>query len=165
MLVLLLTAATFAYAAHARVEAYQAFVQGAGEGLKTVLRVTPYLAAALLLTGLLRASGLAEWLLLVLGPLLDLAGIPRDLFALLLVRPLSGSAALSELDALIALYGPDSYQVRAACCAVGSSETVLYTIALYLGSIGVKSSRYILPIGLLSGLFGAFLGVILCKIL
>ncbi len=165
MTVLLLAAFAFLYAAHAKTDFYGDFVRGAGEGLRNAARVTPYLAAALLLAEVLRASGLLEIAGQLLAPLFRLLGLPEGLLPLYIVRPLSGAAALSELETVIETYGPDSFEARAACCALGSSETVLYTCALYLGSVHVRSGRGILPIGLLSGAFGAILGVFLCKIL
>ncbi|MDR2515186.1 MAG: spore maturation protein [Christensenellaceae bacterium] len=163
MIVLLLTACAFFYAAFSGKAVYSAFVDGAMEGLKTAAKVVPYVAAALLLIGALRACGALAALGALLAPVTGLLGIPEELLPLLMLRPLSGSAALAELDLLIAEFGPDSYIVRTACAMMGSSETILYTIALYLGSIQVKRSRYILPIGLIAGLFSAIFAAFFCR--
>ncbi|MDR3086239.1 MAG: spore maturation protein [Christensenellaceae bacterium] len=163
MIVLLLTACAFCYAAFSGKPVYSAFVDGAMDGLKTAARAVPYVAAALLLVGALRACGALSAFGALLSPIAGLLGIPEELLPLLMLRPLSGSAALAELDLLISEFGPDSYIARTACAMMGSSETVLYTIALYLGSIQVRRSRYILPIGLITGLFSAVFAAFFCR--
>lgn len=165
MIVVLMVVAVFIYGAHAKKDVYGAFLEGAGEGLQTAVGVAPYLGAALLMIGMLRASGLLSLLEAALAPALGAVGIPRQLLALLFIRPLSGAAALAEIDSIMAAYGADSYTARAACAMMGSSETVLYTIGLYLGSANIEKSRYILPIGLFSSVFGAVVACFLCKIM
>lgn len=165
MIVLLITALVILYGAYAKSDVYGSFIQGAGDGLKTAMRVIPYMAAALLMIGMLRSSGAINYLSYLLRPLMQMLGIPEELLTLMLVRPLSGSAALAELDTLISLYGADHYIVRSACAMMGSSETVIYTIALYLGSVQIKKSRYILPIGLLSGIISGIFAAFFCKFL
>lgn len=165
MVVLLLIGFAFILAAARGTAVYEAFIRGAKEGLRTAATVAPYLAAALFLCAMLRESGFAAWLSDRLESLFGVFCLPKELTQLLIIRPLSGAAALSELEQVLRTYGPDSYLARTACCLLGSSETVLYTIALYLGTIGVKKSRYILPIALISGWIGAISGAFLCKFL
>ena len=138
------------FGAFRRVDVYAEFVEGAQEGLKTALRVTPYLCAALLLIGALRGSGALDLLQKLLEPLLKSAGIPAEMLPFLLLRPVSGSGALSALRELMERTGPDSRASFLAAAMMGSSETVLYVIGVYLGSVRMRSARYCVWAALLS---------------
>ena len=83
----------------------------------------------------------------------------------MLLRPVSGSAALGMLEKTLAAYGPDSPTGRAASAMVGSSETILYTCSVYLGAAGVKKARHALPAALLAWLAGSLAAAYFCKIL
>ena len=90
----------------------------------------------------------------VLAPLLECVGLPGELLPLMLVRPVSGSAALGVGAELIHTYGPDSQLGRMAAVMLGSTETTLYTVAVYFGSVGVSRSRYAIPAALCADVVG-----------
>ena len=154
MLIPLILASVALYAMFRRVDVYSALVQGAGEGLGTLARILPPLVGLLAAVHMLRASGALELAADLLAPLLDLLGIPAETVALLLVRPVSGSAALGVGSDLIAAYGPDSYIGRVAAVMLGSTETTFYTIAVYFGAVGVTKTRYAVPAALCADLAG-----------
>ncbi len=89
-----------------------------------------------------------------LAPVLTALGIPPETVALLLVRPVSGSAALGVGAELIATYGPDSLIGRTAAVMLGSTETTFYTIAVYFGAAGIVKTRYAVPAALCADLAG-----------
>ena len=103
---------------------------------------------------MLRASGALELLARLLTPMLEKVGFPPELLPLMLVRPVSGSAALGVGSELIQTYGPDSELGRMAAVMLGSTETTLYTAAVYFGSVGVDKSRYAVPAALCADLAG-----------
>lgn len=142
------------YGALHRVDVYDALVAGAGEGLKILTRIVPALVGLMTAVYMLRASGALELAATALAPLLDRVGIPGELIALMLVRPISGSAALGVGAELIATFGPDSYVGRVAAVMLGSTETTFYTIAVYFGALGVKKTRYAVPAALCADLTG-----------
>ena len=82
------------YGAGRRVDVYAALIHGAGEGLETLLRIVPALVGLLTAVSMLRASGALDLAAQLLAPLLDRVGVPSELLPLMLVRPISGSAAL-----------------------------------------------------------------------
>ena len=108
---------------------------------------------------MLRASGALELAAGLLGPILERLGIPAETIALLLVRPVSGSAALGVGADLIQTYGPDSLVGRTAAVMLGSTETTFYTIAVYFGAAGIKKTRYTLP----AALFADFVGFLMAS--
>ena len=113
-----------------RVDLWGALTDGAEKGLKVSLRIMPPLIGLLTAVYMLRASGALELLGELAGPLLAAAGIPAETIGLLLVRPVSGSAALGVGAELIQTYGPDSLVGRTAAVMLGSTETTFYTIAM-----------------------------------
>lgn len=154
MLIPLILGAVALYAAGRRVDVYAALVQGAGSGLETLTRIAPALVALLTAVYMLRASGALELLAGLLGPLLERLGLPAQLLPLMLVRPISGSAALGVGAELIQTYGPDSLLGRTAAVMLGSTETTFYTIAVYFGAVGVSRTRYAIPAALCADLVG-----------
>ena len=148
LLVPCVLAGTALYGTLRRVDVYGALVQGAGQGLETLTRIAPALICLLTAVSMVRASGLLEalasWLSTVLGRL----GLPPELLPLMLVRPISGSAALGVGADLINTYGPDSDLGRMAAVMLGSTETTFYTIAVYFSAAGITRTRYALPAAL-----------------
>ncbi|MTR46207.1 spore maturation protein [Pseudoflavonifractor sp. BIOML-A13] len=137
-----------------RVDVYDALVAGAGEGLGVLIRIVPPMVGLLTAVYMLRASGALELAAQALGPLLVRLGIPPETVALLLVRPVSGNAALGGGAELIATYGPDSLIGRTAAVMLGSTETTFYTIAVYFGAAGIVKTRYAVPAALCADLAG-----------
>ena len=154
MLVPGLMAAVALYGLIRRVDVYDALATGAGEGLGVLLRIVPPLIALLTAVYMLRASGALELAAQVLAPMLTVLGIPPETVGLMLVRPVSGSAALGVGAELISTYGPDSTIGRTAAIMLGSTETTFYTIAIYFGGAGIHKTRYAIPAALCADLTG-----------
>ena len=142
------------YGVWKRVDVYDALIQGAGEGLAVLLRIVPALIALMTAVYMLRASGALELAAQALSPLLDRMGIPGELLPLMLVRPISGSAALGVGAEVIHTSGPDSYLGRVAAVMLGSTETTFYTIAVYFSAVGISRTRYAVPAALCADLTG-----------
>ena len=154
MLVPLILCFVALYAAGRRVDVWSALVQGAGSGLETLVRIVPALVGLLTAVYMLRASGALELLAQALAPVMDRLGLPSELLPLMLVRPVSGSAALGVGSELIATYGPDSALGRTAAVMLGSTETTFYTVAVYFGAVGIVRTRYAVPAALCADLTG-----------
>ncbi len=131
-----------------RVDVYDALVQGAGDGLGVLIKIVPALIGLMTAVYMLRASGALELLAQVLSPVLNVLGVPPETTALLLVRPVSGSAALGVGAELISTYGPDSSIGRTVAVMMGSTETTFYTVAVYFSAAGVSRTRYAIPAAL-----------------
>ena len=136
-------------------DAYGAFLQGAKTGVETGMRLLPVLCAMTLMIGTAEASGLTEALSDACRPALELLHLPRETAPVLLLRPLTGSGSLSALAEIFASCGVDSRAGRIASVLVGSSETIFYTMTVYLGAVSVKRLPYVLPVSLISYLVGA----------
>lgn len=154
MLVPLIIAGVALYGMSRRVDVYNALITGATGGLEILYRIFPALVGLLTAVYMLRASGALDLAAVALGPVLDRLGLPSETVGLMLVRPISGSAALGAGAELISTYGPDSYIGRTAAVMLGSTETTFYTIAVYFGAAGIRRTRYAVPAALCADLAG-----------
>lgn len=146
------------------VPVYDAFLKGAKEGLKTAWQILPTLAAILFAAAVLTGSGALDALTALCAKPLKLLGIPEGALPVMLLRPVSGSAALGMLERVLAEYGPDSFTGRVASTMVGSSETIFYTCSLYLGAAGMKRARHALPAALIAWFAGSVAAGYVCRI-
>lgn len=156
MMMPLMLAGITLYGIIKKVDVYDGIIAGAADGLGVLYRIVPPLIALLTAVAMLRASGFLELCAQWLSPLLTALGIPPETVALLLVRPISGSAALGVGADLISTYGPDSTVGRTAAVMLGSTETTFYTIAVYFGAAGIKRTRYAIPAALCADFVGFF---------
>ncbi len=140
-----------------RLPVYDLFVQGAKNGLMTAVQVLPNLAAMLCAISLTQASGLMDALCRACAPVLAWLGLPAEVAPLAIIRPLSGSGALAMLKELLDIYGPDSRTGLIACTIMGSSETIFYTVCIYMSEAGETRSVYAIPCALGGMLAGTWL--------
>lgn len=138
-------------------DVYGAFLRGAERGMRGALALFPALCAMLLMLSLVNASGLAEALSRMLTPLTALLRLPREVSPMLILRPLSGSGSLAAMEEVFRTCGVDSRAGRIAAVLMGSSETIFYTMAVYLGAAGVKRLPHVLGVSLMAYVFGAAL--------
>lgn len=147
------------YAVFKRVRIFSAFLSGAESALPMLKKLLPCLAGMLSAIAVLRDSGVLEWMTARLSLLLARLGIDARLLPLLLLRPLSGSAAVAVLADLFTQYGPDSPLGLTASVLLGASETLFYALALYFGSVGIKKTRFTVPLALLATLVSVAVGL------
>ncbi len=137
-----------------KVNIYEAFIDGAKEGLKTSVGIIPYLMAIIVAVGMFRASGAIDFIAHILQAPLSHFNIPADVLPIMIVRSLSGSANLGVLSEIVSNVGANTYTAKLAAIMVGSSETTFYVLAVYFGAVGIKKIRYALITGLLADLTG-----------
>jgi spore maturation protein SpmA len=166
-LLLALLAVFLVGAAIKRVNAYEAFIEGAKEGFHTAVTIIPYLVAMLVAIGMLRASGALpafvegiRALVLALG--FDAAWV--DALPTMVMKPLSGSGARAMMIETMRTSGADSFAGRLASIVQGSSETTFYVLAVYFGSVGIKRVRHAVAGGLIAD-FGGFVAAVLAAYL
>ncbi len=139
-----------------RENAYDLLLSGAADGLKLLVSIVPALILLLTAVTMLRASGAIEIISTVLAPVFRFFGIPPETALLVLIRPISGSAALAVGADLMAQYGVDSLIGRTVAVMLGSTETTFYTISVYFGAVGIQKTRYAIPAALLADFTGFF---------
>ena len=145
-----------AVALHKKENPYALLLDGATDGLKLLLSLVPTLILLMTAVTMLRASGAVEAVSGFLSPFFQFFGIPPETAILVLLRPVSGSAALAVGIELMAQYGVDSLVGRTVAVMLGSTETTFYTISVYFGAAGIKKTRYTLPAALIADFTGFF---------
>lgn len=146
-----------------KVPLYEVFTTGAKEGFKVSVNIIPYLVAIMVGISMLRASGIIEGIGTLLSPILSHFNISADVIPLMIVRPLSGSAALGIFSDIAHNAGPDAFTTKFAAIMVGSSETTFYVLAVYFGAVGISKIRYALAVGLIADLIGIVSAILVCN--
>ena len=153
-----------ALALRKRENPYELMLSGAADGLKLLLTLTPTLILLLTAVTMLRASGAIEALSGFLAPAFQFLGIPGETALLVLIRPISGSAALAVGADLMAQHGTDSPVGRTTAIMLGSTETTFYTISVYFGAAGIRKTRYTVPAALIADLTGFIMASLTARI-
>ncbi|HJC04784.1 MAG TPA: spore maturation protein [Candidatus Enterocloster excrementipullorum] len=137
------------------------FIDGAKDGMKTVAGIFPTLAGLMVSVGIIRSSGFLDFLGEVLAMPAALLHLPPQLVPVILVRLVSNSAATGLVLDIFKEYGTDSRLGLMASIMMSSTETVLYCMSLYFGSVKITKTRYTLPGALLATAAGVAASVIL----
>lgn len=143
---------------------FDEFLSGARDGITTSVRLLPTLVALMVAVAMVRESGLGQRLADLLAPCFAPLGIPAELLPLALIRPFSGSGSNAMLTDLFAQYGADSFVGIAASVLVGSSDTLVYIIAVYFSAVGVRRTRHALPAATLTALACLILSCFVCRL-
>lgn len=153
------------YGFYKKVAVYDTFVSGAKEGIDLVISIFPYLLGMMLAINLMVNSGLLQAFINMIKPVFNLLMIPSEIIPMAIFRPISGNAALVMLNDLLRTKGPDSFIGNLASVVQGTTDTTVYILALYFGSIGIKKIRHALWLGLLVDLIGVISAIIIVSIL
>ena len=146
------------YGVFKHVDVYDTFVSGAKESFDMVFKLFPNLLGMILGINIFIKSGFLNFILSFMKPIF---GVFIDLVPLCLMRPISGSSGIVLLNNIFSLYGVDSLIGNMASIIQGSTDTTLYILTLYFGSVGIKKGRYALKVGLISDLFGIVSAIII----
>lgn len=140
-----------------KVNVYEAFIEGAKDGFKIAIKIIPFLVAMLVAIGVFRTSGALGYLEDGAAAFFGFLGVNTDFVPSLptaFMRPLSGSGARGMMVEAIDTYGVDSFVGRLSSVMQGTTETTLYVIAVYFGSVGIRKTRYAITAGLIADLVG-----------
>ncbi|MDP5273758.1 spore maturation protein [Chengkuizengella axinellae] len=150
------------YAVAKKVPVYESFVDGAKDGFDTAIKIIPHLVGMMVAISVFRASGAMDLMLGFIQPVLNLIGVPSEVFPLAILRPITGTGSLAFTTDLIKEFGPDSMIGRIASTVQGSTDTTLYVLTVYFGAVGIRKSRYALKVGLISDMVGFAAAIIIC---
>ena len=154
-----------AYGVIEKNKVYDTFIEGAKEGMQVVVNIFPTLVGIFLAVGALRSSGLIELIINIIKPIIETLRIPAEIMPLALLRPISGSASMAVATDIISKNGVDSLIGLIASTIMGSTETTLYTIALYTSAVGIKKIRFVLIAALIADITGMLISVAICRFL
>ena len=144
---------------------YDKFVEGAEEGMEMVFKLLPTLIGIFVAVGALRSSGIIDIIVKEITPICEIFRIPSQIMPLALLRPISGSASIAVATDIMNQYGVDSITGLIASTIMGSTETTLYTIAVYTSCVGIKKIRFVLVASLIADIVGMATSVVIWRIL
>ena len=150
------------FALYKKVNVFESFVEGAAEAIPMAVKLVPYLVAMLVAIGLLKDSGAMELFSQFFLPVLDWFNVPAEILPLAVMRPISGTSSLAAATEILHSYGPDSFLGRLASTLQGSTETTLFVLTVYFGTVGIKRTRYALLVGLIGDFSGFVASVAVC---
>lgn len=148
-----------------RNKVFDTFLDGAKEGISIVVNIFPTLIGLFLAIGALRSSGILDFIIQILSPILEIVHFPSEIMPLALIRPISGSSSIAVATDIMKTYGVDSQIGLMASVIMGSTETTLYTIAVYSSSVGIKKTRFVLWASLIADVIGILTSVVVCRIM
>lgn len=153
------------YALKKKINIYDSFIKGCYDGLKNTLNITPHILAMVFAVNILIKSDFFDLIANIINPINMLFNIPKEIIPMALLRPVSGGASLAIMNDIFINHGPDSYVGRLASTIQGCTDTTLYVIALYFGSVRIKKIRYSLIVGLISDLIGIISSFIIVNLI
>jgi spore maturation protein SpmA len=144
-------------AVYKRINAYEAFIEGAKEGFQTAVTIIPYLVAMLVAIGVFRASGALDLIADLIRYLANAGSLDTrfvDALPTALIKPFSGSGARAMMVDTMQTHGADSFAGRLSSIVQGSTETTFYVLAVYFGSVGIKNIRHAAACGIIADFAG-----------
>lgn len=153
------------YGALKKVDVYDSFIEGTKESFPMILTIFPNLLGMIFGINILIKSGLLEFLFSFFGPVFNLLKVPFEVVPMMLIRPISGSASLAILNNIFSTIGPDSFIGKLASVIQSSTDTTIYVLTLYFGSVGIKKIKYSLWAGLLADVAGILLSILVVNFL
>jgi len=151
------------YAVLKKVPVYDAFIDGAKNGLSSSVKIVAPLIGLLSAISMFRASGALDIICSFLEPVTDFIGFPKEALPLALIRPISGSGATAVLSDIFKNYGVDNFTGAVASVISGSTETTFYTIAVYFGYLGIKDIRYTAKASLITDVSAFLISALVVK--
>lgn len=167
LIIFFVIALFIAYAAVKKINAYEAFIDGAKEGFTTSVMIIPYLIAILVAISAFRITGCMDYVVNAIGSAVAAFGLDTSFVPALpvgLMKTLSGGGARGLMVDVMKTYGADSFEGRLASIIQGSTETTFYVLAVYFGSVNIKKPRYALVCGLIADLVGLIAAIILAYV-
>ncbi len=153
------------YGFYKNIDIYSSFLNGVKEGMQMIIKIFPTIFTMMIAVQVLINSNIIKDFTKLLEPILTIIHFPSELFSLAILRPISGTSSLVVMNDLLKVYGPDSYIGRVASMIQGSTDTTIYILGLYFGTIGIKRSKYALIVGLLADLSAIILSLVIIKII
>lgn len=148
-----------------RKKAFDIFLDGAKDGLNIVLNIFPTLIGLFVAIGALRSSGILDLIINFITPILNILNFPSEIMPLAMLRPISGSSSIAIATDIMKNFGVDSNIGIIAATIMGSTETTLYTIAVYTSSVKIKKTRFVLLAALTADVVGIIVSVVICRIM
>jgi spore maturation protein B len=144
---------------------YDSFVSGAKDGIGIIIGIFPYVLAIFIAVKTFEASGAHDFIKGIFALVASPFHIPPEVFSVALIKPFSNAASLGIFTEIVKTSGPDSLATMISSVIMGSAETTFYVLAVYLGAVGIKKTKYLVPVCLTADLTGIIIAIILVKLM
>lgn len=156
---------TVVYGFIKKVSVYESFVTGAKDGIEIILGIFPYVLAIFIMVKTFQASGAHKFLHGIFATVASPFKVPPEVFSVAMVKPLSNAATLSIFTEVVKTTGPESLASVMSAVIMGSAETTFYVLAVYLGAVGIKKAKYLVPVCITADIVGVFIAILIVKLL
>lgn len=147
-----------------KVNVYDVFLEGAKEGLITTFNIFPAVIAMIFAINIFLDSNVLGFIIKLLTPMLGNITFPLEIIPMALLRPISGTASLAIMNDIFKSFGPDSFVGRLASVLQGCTDTTVYVIALYFGTVKITKIKHSLWVGLFADLVGILMAIFLTNL-
>jgi spore maturation protein B len=148
-----------------KVPVYDSFVSGAKDGISIIMGIFPYVLAIFIVVKTFEASGTHDFVKRIFSLFSGPLNIPPEVFSIAIVKPFSNAASLGIFTEILKSSGPNSLGSIAAAVIMGSAETTLYVLAVYLGAVGIKKTKYLVPVCIIADFMGIVIAIIIVKLM
>ncbi|MBE6156412.1 MAG: spore maturation protein [Firmicutes bacterium] len=152
------------YGVKKKINVYDAFLEGAKEGLVTTFSIFPAVIAMIFAINIFLDSNFLGFVIKLLSPVLGNVSLPIEIFPMAILRPVSGTASLAIVNDIFKSFGPDSFVGRLASILQGCTDTTVYVIALYFGTVKITKIKHSLWVGLFADLVGIIMAFVLTNL-
>ena len=143
---------------------FDIFLKGAKEGINMTIKIFPTLIGLFFAIGALRSSGILDFIINLINPILVFLKVPSEIMPLAILRPISGSGSIAIATDIMNRFGVDSFIGLIVATIMGSTETTLYTIAVYTSSVDIKKIRFVLFAAIAADITGMIVSVIIWNV-
>ncbi|MGN0438681.1 MAG: spore maturation protein [Lachnospiraceae bacterium] len=143
---------------------FQDFIKGAKKGFEIVISIAPTIIGLFVAVGILRESGTLDLLCDLSKPVADVLHLPVEILPVSIIKMFSSSSANGLLFDLFKKYGTDSYIGLSASILLSCTETLFYTISVYFMAVGIRKSKWVIPVGIISMVIGIFASVFIARL-
>lgn len=152
------------YGLKKKINIYDSFLEGAKEGLVTTFSIFPAVIAMIFAINIFLDSGVLYFVAGFFKQILENFNIELEILPMALLRPISGNASLAIMNEIFMDFGPDSFTGRLASILQGCTDTTIYVIALYFGTVKITKIKHALSVGLFADLVGIIMAFILTNL-
>lgn len=142
------------YSIYKKNNTYNSFINGCKDSMKTGVTLLPFIMVMYVAVSVFNKSNF-------LDDVISFSGLPNEIFAQGIIRPVSSHASMSLMTNILVNYGPDSKEGIISSILQGGSDTTIYVMGLYFGYLGIKKTKYAYFVGLFCDLIVLVLCIVL----
>ncbi len=154
---------TVLYGTFKKVRVYDSFVAGAKEGPAIILNIFPYLVTIFVAIKGFQASGAFDYVKEAFYSVFAFLDVPIEAVSMAIIKPLSGSASTALFTDIVKTTGTDSMATHMSAVIMGSAETTFYVLAVYLGAVSIRKTRFLVPVCLVADFVGIVVAVFVTR--